>query len=316
MRLDVRYAFRPKQNSTRTAVVMDHFGIGFEQGEHVVAAGVELPVRPGDVVLFTGASGSGKSSLLRAAAAALRAAGCDSVDQPAESGCDRRRSESGRRESVEPPVVLDVNELALGDRTLIDSFDAAPAETMQLLSACGLGEAHLMLRTPAELSDGQRYRLRLALGLAALSAESENGRRRSAERPAGARWLAADEFTATLDRTLAKVVAFNLRRLADRTGTGFLLATTHEDITDDLDPDVHVRCRLDGEVQIECRRDERGRRESAEQGAVVSGLPIGSSPARKKKEPSRSRTSCGSARRPGATGRTFLGGITAATTSG
>jgi hypothetical protein len=90
----------------------------------------------------------------------------------------------------------------------------------------------LLLRTPAELSDGQRYRFRLAF---ALSTQP--------------RWLMADEFAAYLDRTLARVLAFNLRRLVTRTGTGVMVATTHEDLAADLRPDLHVRCRGDGDIQ-------------------------------------------------------------------
>jgi hypothetical protein len=66
----------------------------------------------------------------------------------------------------------------------------------------------------------------------------------------------ADEFAANLDRTLARVLSFNLRRLVTRTGVGMLVATTHEDLIDDLRPDLLVRCR-EGEVsQV---RDERAR---------------------------------------------------------
>lgn len=261
MRVTVRHAFRPKQNSVRCAEVMDCFGIGFERGEYVIADGLELPIRPGDVVLFTGGSGSGKSSLLRGV--------IENVRQSSAAG------------------VVDINELELGERTLIDAFRAPVAETMHLLSSCGLGEAHLMLRTPGELSDGQRYRFRLAQGLA-LQPD----------------WLAADEFTATLDRTLAKVVAYNVRRLSDRTGVGILAATTHEDIAADLDPDVHVQCRPDGEIVVQ---ERRGRE-------TVVCWSAGTD--RKKKECCRSGRSCGSARRPSATGRTSLGGIIEATTSG
>lgn len=249
MRIDVRHAFRPKRNSLRCAEVMDCFGIGFEQGTHIIADGLELPIQQGDVVLFTGESGSGKSSLMRGVVDAL-----------------------GERASDGARAPVDISALELGDRTLIDSFIEPVDETMHLLSSCGLGEAHLMLRTPAELSDGQRYRFRLALGLAA--------------RPD---WLVADEFTATLDRTLAKVVAFNVRRLADRTGAGFLLATTHEDILADLSPDVLVRCRLDGEIRVERPRADHAR-------ASADGC--------KKKDACRSARSCGSVRRPSATGRT------------
>ena len=179
-----------------------------------------------------------------------------------------------------------------------------------------------MLRTPAELSDGQRYRFRLALALS--------------QRP---QWVVADEFTATLDRTLAKVIAFNIRRLANRTGVGFLLATTHEDVAADLAPDVRVRCRLDGEVRVETQvasleqEQEEGKRRKGEKGSDVvlpqdasadclpsAPLPLfPSSPLQstRKKKAGRSPSppTSGSPRRPVPTGRTSLGGITAATTS-
>jgi len=231
MQISVQHGFRPKRGSLRCAAVMDSFGIGFERGAHVIAEGLEVPVRAGSIVLFTGASGSGKSSLMRAAMEGLR--------------------RETRADGLSPSVV-DINALELGETTLIDSFTLPVSETMHLLSSCGLGEAHLMLRTPAELSDGQRYRFRLALGLSA--------------RP---EWLAADEFSATLDRTLAHVVAHNIRKLCDRTGTGFLLATTHEDVAADLDPDVHVRCRIRWRDHGRAARAARRRRtESAVRGAA------------------------------------------------
>lgn len=280
MLLTVAHEFLPKHNSVRACEVMDHFGIGFEQGRHVITEGLELPLRPGQVVLFTGASGSGKSSLMRAAAAGL--AGCSQRGVTAPPPAEDRSGSSGEVR------VLPLDALALPDRLVIDALDLPTAEAMNLLSACGLGEAHLMLRTPAELSDGQRYRFGLAFALS--------------QRP---QWIVADEFTATLDRTLAKVIAFNLRRLADRTGTGFLLATTHEDVAVDLDPDLHVRCRLDGNLTVE-------RREAAGEPDRNAGPPP--APA-KKNAASHSTRSCGSPPRPVATGRTSLGGIIAAITS-
>ncbi len=67
MKLSVAYRFLPRTNSIRASQVMDHFGIDFEQGAHVIAEDLDLPIEPGQIVLFTGSSGSGKSSLLRAA---------------------------------------------------------------------------------------------------------------------------------------------------------------------------------------------------------------------------------------------------------
>ncbi|MCA9116677.1 MAG: hypothetical protein KDA79_16465, partial [Planctomycetaceae bacterium] len=133
----------------------------------------------------------------------------------------------------DPGQVIDISTLKLPEVSLVDALNLPVEQALGLLSTAGLAEAALMLRTPSELSDGQRYRFRLALAL------SRNPR-----------WIIADEFTATLDRHLAQVIAFNLRRLASRTGTGFLLATTHEDILTDLQPDLHIRPDLDGRTTV------------------------------------------------------------------
>ena len=137
----------------------------------------------------------------------------------------------------------------------------------------------MLLRTPSELSDGQRYRFRIAYALHALPHPS----------PLTPIPILLDEFGAILDRTLAKVVAFNLRKLATRSGVGVLCATTHEDLLDDLNPDVHVRCLGDGHVEVE----RRGVKKNG------SALPA----------------SFGCRTAPAATGRTSLGGITAPITS-
>jgi ABC-type lipoprotein export system ATPase subunit len=223
MKLHVAYDFLPKTLTANAAVVMDHFGVGFETGRHVIADGLELPIRPGDIVCFTGASGSGKSSLMRAVAEEL-----EKVSGTLGSVPDTARVDIGR--------VVWLDRLDLGEALLVDGLGLPANEALALLAACGLGEAQLLLRTPAELSDGQRYRYRLAKALA--------------QQP---QWIVADEFTAALDRTLAQVIAFNLRKLATRTGVGCLIATTHEDIVADLAPDVHVVCRLDGAIRVEDR---------------------------------------------------------------
>jgi ABC-type ATPase with predicted acetyltransferase domain len=250
MKLTVAYDFLPKQRTLGTSMVMDHFGIDFDQGRHVVADQVDLPIAPGQIVLFVGPSGSGKSSLLRAAARQLK-------------------------------PILWIDQLSWPEVPLVDALPGDLQANLALLAACGLGEAQLLLRTPGELSEGQRYRFRLALGwaLACQKTQHENA----------TPWLAADEFSATLDRTLAKVVSYNLRRLCRRhRSIGVLLATTHEDIVDDVQPDVLVRCDLDGKVEV-----SRG---------AVTERPISFF------------VNAGAARAPSPTGRTSLGGIIAATT--
>lgn len=229
-------------------MVMDYFGIDFEQGEHIIASDLEIPVQDGEIVLFTGESGSGKSSLMKALRSSLET--------------------NGQR-------VVSLGEIDLGKRLLVDSLDLPFEESLQLLSSCGLGEAHLLLRTPQELSDGQRYRFQLARALSTKS-----------------KWILADEYTATLDRTLAKVISFNIRKSSDRSKTGFLLATTHDDIVSDLSPDVLVRCQLNGQVEIITANVENC-----------------------KKKDSPSQTNSGFPPPPKPTGRISLGGIIDATHS-
>src|SRR5262245_12159269 len=172
--ITVRYEFRPSKRSLATGRVADLFGLAECEPAHVVAENLALDVRPGDLVLFTGPSGSGKSSILRAAAAQLGAA--------------------------------DATSLALPNLPLIDALPGEVEDRLATLAGCGLSEARLLLRTPMELSEGQRYRFRLAYALASRACQRTGS---TPNNPCvdthGSPFVACDEFTATLDRTLAKV---------------------------------------------------------------------------------------------------------------
>jgi GNAT superfamily N-acetyltransferase len=66
----------------------------------------------------------------------------------------------------------------------------------------------------------------------------------------GRQWWLMDEFAATLDRDTAKIVAFNLQKLARRMGKAVIAATTHGDLFEDLNPSVHVHKRFGEEITI------------------------------------------------------------------
>jgi ABC-type lipoprotein export system ATPase subunit/GNAT superfamily N-acetyltransferase len=128
----------------------------------------------------------------------------------------------------------DTQDLSLSMNTpIIDATGKNTAEALELLSRVGLNDAFLFLRAYSELSDGQKHRYHIA---------------RLAETPK--QWWLLDEFTSTLDRDTAKIVAYNLQKLARQRGKAVIAATTHTDLLGDLAPDVHVHKRYGKELAI------------------------------------------------------------------
>jgi len=190
----------------RTVEVAEAFGLGVnETQEHVLYRDFEVRLAQGDVVYITGDSGSGKSVLLRA----LR---------------DDLGDEAASMTELGTP----------GDRSIIDLVGGGFREALRLLSLVGLNDAYLFLRRPSHLSDGQRYRFRIAQLL-------DRGR---------PYWL-CDEFCSTLDRTTARIVAYNVQKLARRSGATLVVATTHTDLHDDLCPSVHIHKGWGEEIGVE-----------------------------------------------------------------
>jgi len=74
-----------------------------------------------------------------------------------------------------------------------------------------------------ELSEGQRYRFRLAQMLGS-----------------GKSFWLRDEFCSLLDRTTARIVAYNMQKQAMRVGATLVVATSHTDLVADLSPDIRV----------------------------------------------------------------------------
>ena len=212
VRLDVELS-RPTavEPSPRVLQVAAMFGLGIDEQRRLeIIPPTRIDLRGGQVVFVTGPSGSGKSSLLALIADAL---------------AERRDIRVVRFERLPTPPCLPLVD-ALG----ASAPDAPLEDVCRWLSLAGINDAFVMLRRPAELSDGQRYRLRLAQTFALV--ESGGGR------PAV---VLADEFGAALDRVTAGVIARNVRKWVRRhRSVCFVAATTHDDLLEALDPDLLV----------------------------------------------------------------------------
>lgn len=195
--------------SERVIKVAEAFGLGLEERQFTVLDNVEIDLDEGDVVYICGQSGAGKSVLLRELSNAVAEAGLKVAN-------------------------IDGVELDEG-RALIDQIGAeSMAEAIRLLSVAGLSDAYLYVRRPSELSDGQRYRYRLAKLL-----ESDADV-----------WV-ADEFGAVLDRVTAKIVAWNMAKVARAHGKTLIVATTHTDLRDELAPSLTITKRFHDRIKIE-----------------------------------------------------------------
>lgn len=192
------------QITPRTVIVGEAFGLGIDETQKFPVLNAELHIKPTDIVYITGDSGSGKSVLLRAIKADLGEEAQDMADLQIDA-----------------------------DKPIIETVGTTVEQAIELLSKVGLNDAFLFLRKYSQLSDGQKFRYRLAKFL-----ESDK------------QWLIADEFAATLDRDTAKIVAYNLQKLARQQGKAVIVATTHDDLTEDLAPSVLVRKRFGEEIDI------------------------------------------------------------------
>jgi len=185
--------------SPRTVKVAEAFGIGVDRKrQFIIYDNAELKITPRDIVYITGESGSGKSVLLQ---------------------------------TLENDIKQDMNLTAINindikpihGEPIIETIGKTFEEGLELLSRVGLNDAFLFLRSYEQLSDGQKYRYKIAKLI-----ESE------------AQFWIMDEFCATLDRDTAKIVAFNVQKHARREGKAVLAATTHTDLFEDLAPSVHI----------------------------------------------------------------------------
>ncbi len=172
----------------------------------------QIQIGDGDIVYLSGPSGAGKSVLLRELERAVTASDRINLDR------------------IRLP----------NDKTLIDCIDAGLLDSLKILSLAGLNDCLCILNQPRNLSDGQKYRFRLAMALAAKK-----------------KFVFADEFCSELDRITAAVISYNINKFAKRTGTIFILASSHDDILLDLSPDVLIAAEMSGRTEVIYKRTKK-----------------------------------------------------------
>jgi ABC-type lipoprotein export system ATPase subunit/GNAT superfamily N-acetyltransferase len=207
--INIGYETAAPEPTDRVVGVAEAFGLGLDRWEKfIIYDNVELRIGPTDIVYITGDSGSGKSVLLKALEKDIR--------QDLELSC------------------ININDIKPEpNKPLVEAVGKSLEEALELLSRVGLNDAFLFLRTYEQLSDGQKYRYKIAKMI-----------------ESNAQFWIMDEFAATLDRDTAKIVAYNLQKLARQQGKAVLAATTHTDLFEDLHPSVHIHKRFGKEITV------------------------------------------------------------------
>jgi len=204
----------------------------FTQGGRTIEVlrGVDLALKPGEIVALVGPSGSGKSTLLQAVglleggfSGSIRIAG-EEASQLDDNGRTRLRRESigfvYQFHHLLPDFTAEENVVL---PQLIRGADPAPAleRARGLLDALGLAER--CDHRPSQLSGGEQQRVAVARALA--------------NRPA---LVLADEPTGNLDEATADRVLDQFLRLVRGEGAAALVATHNERLAERMDRIVHL----------------------------------------------------------------------------
>jgi len=137
-----------------------------------------VEINEGDIVCITGPSGSGKSVLLRELENCI----------PADQRVSLRQ--------IPTP----------SDKTVIDCIDGDMLSTLRIISIAGLNDTFsiaglndtfCVLNQPSNLSEGQKWRYRLAVALSSKK-----------------KYIFADEFCSNLDRLVSSIISYKVWQFA------------------------------------------------------------------------------------------------------
>ena len=216
---------------TGAVLEFDNIWRKFRQGDALleVLKGASLTVRRGEIVGLTGASGTGKSTLLhilglleRADAGDIWIEGKPCADMDDRSRTRTRRTRIGFVYQFHHllPEFTALENVALAPMIAGLGKQQAQDRARELLAALGLAER--LTHRPAELSGGEQQRVAIARALA--------------NRPA---LILADEPTGNLDEATADAVFEELLRVARDHGVAAVIATHNTALARRMDR--HVR---------------------------------------------------------------------------
>jgi ABC-type glutathione transport system ATPase component len=239
----------PPIPSTRLLQACALFGIAPLAGDdheqrcaHARAAARSLlRLGAGQIAFITGPSGAGKSLILR---------------QLAELARPRT-----------PILAINIGPARWRRGCVIDQFPGTLAHALAALARTGLADATILAQDPRTLSEGQRFRLRLAIATqramtnGGAAPPPASGARKARMTPAPSTpsshtpLLLVDELATALDRITARAIARTLRRWVACTGGRAICASAGDDILEALAPDVLVYQPLSAPPMIVARRE-------------------------------------------------------------
>ena len=208
-------------------VVLDRLTRSFEQGgvRIDVLRGIDLAIRPGEIVALLGPSGSGKSTMLQAVGlleggfgGRIIIAGNDTTGLSGDERTALRRNHLGfvyQFHHLLPDFNAEEN-VILPQLVAGVEREAAEARAKELLSALGL--AQRLTHRPSQLSGGEQQRVAVARALA--------------NKP---QLVLADEPTGNLDELTADKVLDQFLALVRGEGSAALVATHNERLAQKMD---------------------------------------------------------------------------------
>mgnify|MGYP006283622975 FL=1 len=186
-------------------IALDEIGLRFAAADTPVFASIDLTVARGEFVTLVGASGVGKSSLLRIAAGLL-APTAGRVERAVDAGADRRGVAMVFQEARLMPWRRVAANVALGLEGLAVSRTERERRVARALALVRLGD--VAERWHHELSGGQRQRVGIARALAVAPD-----------------LLLMDEPFGALDAITRRTLQDELLRIWRETGTSVLFVT-------------------------------------------------------------------------------------------